>query len=194
MIVKGGMGSVTRELARLATEAGATILTDAAVERIDVGANHVTGVVLKDGREVSAKVVLSNSDPFRTRALVGADRFPTDFNQRLDGYRRTGTTMKVNLALDRLPTFTCLPENRGQHNATIHLLPQVSDVIAHVKRGFEKVQAGELAEFPTIEWYIHTQADPSLQDDRGRHNAAFFVQWVPYALSGGRRWEDEEAR
>jgi phytoene dehydrogenase-like protein len=93
-----------------------------------------------------------------------------------------------------LPTFTCLAENRGQHNGTIHLLPQVSDVIAHVRRGFERVRAGELADFPTIEWYIHTQADPSLQDDRGRHNSAFFVQWVPHTLSGGRRWEDEEGR
>src|SRR3712207_3329848 len=89
----------------------------------------------------------------------------------LDGFRRPGTTLKVNLALDRLPTFTCLPENRGQHNGTIHLLPQVDDVVAHVRRGFEQVAAGELADFPTIEWYIHTQADPSLQDDRGRHNS-----------------------
>jgi phytoene dehydrogenase-like protein len=194
MIVKGGMGSVTRELARLATEGGAEILTGTAVERIETTAGRATAVVLADGREIGAKVVLSNADPFRTRSLVGADRFPAEFNAKLDGFRRTGTTMKVNLALDRLPTFTCLPENRGQHNATIHLLPQERDVIGHVRRGFERVRAGELAEFPTIEWYIHTQADPSLQDDRGRHNAAFFVQWVPYQLSGGRSWDDEEPR
>jgi phytoene dehydrogenase-like protein len=194
MIVRGGMGSVTRELARLATEAGARIETGAAVSRITTQANAVTGVVLADGREVRAKVVVSNADPFRTRALVGTERFPAAFNAKLDGFRRPGTTLKVNLALDRLPTFTCLPEDRGQHNGTIHLLPQVTDVVAHVRRGFEKVRSGELAEFPTIEWYIHTQADPSLQDDRGRHNAAFFVQWVPHTLSGGRRWEDEEAR
>jgi phytoene dehydrogenase-like protein len=194
MIVKGGMGSVTRELARLATEAGTQILTDAAVERIEIQGRAVTGVVLRDGRQIASRVVLSNADPFRTRALVGADHFPAEFNTKLDGFRRAGTTMKVNLALDRLPTFTCLPENRGQHNATIHLLPQEGDVIAQVRRGFERVAAGELADFPTIEWYIHTQADPSLMDEKGRHNAAFFVQWAPYELSGGRRWEDEEGR
>jgi phytoene dehydrogenase-like protein len=194
MIVRGGMGSVTRELARLAAEAGAEIRTGAAVERIEVAAGAVTGVTLDDGTEISAKVVLSNADPFRTRDLLGAEHFPAEFNAKLDGFRRTGTTMKVNLALDRLPTFACLPENRGQHNATIHLLPQVTDVIGHIRRGFERVQAGDLAEFPTIEWYIHTQADPSLRDEQGRHNSAFFVQWVPYALSGGRRWEDEESR
>ena len=124
MIVQGGMGSVTRELARLATEAGAEIRTGAAVERIEVAAGAITGVVLDDGTEIAAKVVLSNADPFRTRDLVGAEHFPAEFNAKLDGFRRTGTTMKVNLALDRLPRFTCLPEDRGQHNATIHLLPQ----------------------------------------------------------------------
>jgi len=194
MIVQGGMGSVTRELARLAGEAGAEILTNASVQKINIDAGRVSGITLKEGREISAKVVVSNADPFRTRSLVGSEKFPADFNAKLDNFRRTGTTMKVNLALDRLPTFRCLPENRGQHNATMHLLPQVSDVIDYVRRGFEKVQAGELAEFPTIEWYIHTQADGSLKDDQGRHNSAFFVQWVPYELSGGKKWEHEESR
>lgn len=194
MIVKGGMGSVTRELARLATEAGARIQTSEGVASITTRGNQVAGVALQHGREVKANVVVCNADPFRMRSLVGAENLPDAFNAKLDSFRRPGTTLKVNLALDRLPTFTCLPENRGQHNGTIHLLPQVDDVIAHVRRGFEKVQAGELADFPTIEWYIHTQADPSLQDDRGRHNSAFFVQWVPHTLSSGRRWEDEEPR
>ena len=193
MIVEGGMGSVTTDLARLARSAGATIETGTGVERITTGGGRVTGLQLKDGREISAEVVVANADPFRLRALVGAEQFPEEFNAKLDDFKRSGTTLKVNLALDRLPTFKCLPENRGQHNATIHLLPQEEGVINHVRRGFEKVQAGELADFPTIEWYIHTQADPSLQDDRGRHNAAFFVQWVPYELKG-KSWEEEEGR
>src|SRR3954468_14373944 len=69
MIVQGGMGNVTKELARLANEAGAEILTNAAVDKIDVQSKHVTGITLKDGREIKAKVVLSNADPFRTRSL-----------------------------------------------------------------------------------------------------------------------------
>ena len=194
MIARGGMGSITRELARLAREAGAEIRTGAAVSRIEVQSGRVTGVALTDGAEVAAKAVVCNADPFRTRALVGAEHFPAEFNAKIDNFRRTGTTMKINLALDRLPTFACLPENRGQHNATIHLLPQGRDVIDQIRHGFGKVQAGELADFPTVEWYIHTQADPSLRDEHGRHNSAFFIQWVPYELSGGRRWEDEEGR
>ncbi len=192
MIVEGGMGSVTNELARVATEAGAQIFTDAAAEAVVTTGNQVTGVALGDGREVAARVVLSNADPFRTRALVGAEKFPADFNARLDGFRRTGTTLKVNLALDKLPTFKCLPENRGQHNATIHLLPQEQDVIRHVRQAFDTVSRGGLADFPTIEWYIHTQADPSLQDEGKHHNAAFFVEWVPYQING-KSWDEEES-
>jgi phytoene dehydrogenase-like protein len=192
MIVQGGMGGISRELARLATEAGALIRTGAGVERITTRGGHVTGVVLQDGEEVDAKVVVSNADPFRTRALVGREQFPEAFNAKLDNFMRTGTTLKVNLALDKLPTFRCLPHARGQHNATIHLLPQ-EDVINSIRKGFEQVQTGELAEFPTIEWYIHTLADPTLQDEHGRHNSAFFVQWVPYELRD-HSWDAQEGR
>ncbi|MEJ7709252.1 MAG: NAD(P)/FAD-dependent oxidoreductase [Pyrinomonadaceae bacterium] len=193
MIVQGGMGSVTSEFARLAREAGATIVTNAAVEKISVSNGQATGVVLSDGREIQSKLVISNTDPFRLRALVGAENLEPELNRRIDNFKRTGTTLKVNLALDKLPVFKCLPEDRGQHNATIHLLPEGPDVIAQVRRGFEQVRAGQLADFPTIEWYIHTQADPTLQDDRGRHNSAFFVQWVPYELKES-SWEIEEER
>jgi phytoene dehydrogenase-like protein len=194
MIAKGGMGSVANEFARLAREAGAEIRTGAGVERILTEGNKAVGVVLKDGSEIRAKTVVVNADPFRMRNLVGQDKFPSSFNTKLDGMKRHGTTMKVNLALKKLPTFKCLPENLGQHNATIHLLPtNEPNLINHVKKGFEAVQAGKLADFPTIEWYIHTQADPSLRDAEGNHNSAFFVQWVPYELQGT-TWEKEEAK
>ncbi|MBX3729283.1 MAG: NAD(P)/FAD-dependent oxidoreductase [Candidatus Sumerlaeia bacterium] len=192
MIVQGGMGSVTGELARLAVEAGATIRTEAAVERIAVSGGRANSVGLTSGEDLDADIVVVNADPFRLRGLVGREAFPDDFNARLDDQFRTGSTMKVNLALDRLPTFSCLPENRGQHNGTMHLLPQ-EGTIARIREGYERVRAGQLADFPTIEWYIHTQADPSLQDERGRHNSALFVQWVPYELAGT-TWEAEEDR
>lgn len=193
MVVEGGMGRVTSELARLATEAGATILAESPVEHITVRNGQATGVILKDGRELNATVILSNADPFRLRALVGSHHFPDAFNARLDGFRRMGTTLKINIALDRLPIFRCLPEDRGQYRATIHLLPQGPDVIGELHRGFGRAQAGELPDFPSIEWYTHTAVDATLQDDRGRHNAAFFVQWVPYELRN-RSWDDEEPR
>ena len=136
---------------------------------------------------------MCNADPFRMRELVGRAQLPDDYNQRLDGYRNDGSTFKLNLALSGLPRFTCLPEDRGQLSATIHLLPDEKEVVRTLSDGFRAVQAGRLAEFPTIEWYLHTTVDPSLRDPEGRHNSALFVQWVPYTLADS-TWEVEEAR
>jgi phytoene dehydrogenase-like protein len=193
MIVEGGMGTVTRKLAEAARAAGATIETGLRIDRILHTGGVATGVALADGSEVRARVVTVNADPFRMRDLVGAASLPDDYNRRLDGYRRDGSTFKVNLALKGLPRFRCLPEDRGQYGPTIHLLPDEGDVIAALRHGFAEVQAGRLAPFPTIEWYIHTTIDPSLRDAQGNHNSALFVQWVPYQLSQS-SWDVEESR
>lgn len=191
MLVKGGMGSITKEFAKLAVEAGAQIRLSERVDKILISGNRVEGVLLNTNQELHASIIVCNADPFRMRQMVGEENFPNAFNAKLDGLKRYGTTMKVNMALSRLPTFTCLPENRGQHNATIHLLPPEKGILHTLQRGFEEVQRGRLAEFPAIEWYIHSQLDPSLQDAEKHHSSAFFVQWVPYQLANG-SWEQEE--
>jgi phytoene dehydrogenase-like protein len=193
MIVKGGMGTVTARLAEAAGRAGARIDTGCAVSGIVVERGAARGVTLADGREMRARVVVCNADPFRMRALVGDAHLPPDYRARIDGYRRDGSTFKVNLALRGLPRFTCLPEDRGQFGPTIHLLPDEPDVMRSLHESFADVQAGKLPAFPTIEWYVHTTLDPSLRDEEGHHNAALFVQWVPYELAGT-TWDAEESR
>jgi phytoene dehydrogenase-like protein len=198
-LVRGGMGTVTARIADAALAAGARIETGHRVARILVegtgAAKTARGVVLDDGRELRADTVVCNADPFRMRDLVGRGELPDPYNARLDGYARDGTTMKVNLALRGLPRFSCLegePHQGAVYGPTIHLLPDEADVLASLERSFADVQAGRLPDFPTIEWYIHTTLDPTLKDEQGRHNSALFVQWVPYALGGGKTWATEE--
>ncbi len=191
MVVEGGMGTVSGRFAGAARAAGVEFHTDAGVQRIEAGTP--ARVHLKDGREFTANAVVTNADPFTTRNLVGRTNYPESLNSALDGQLRDGTTMKVNMALSELPTFTCLPEDRGQHQATIHILPDESEVLGSLKTSYDAVQNGKLPEFPTIEWYIHTTIDPSLQDEKGRHSSALFVQWVPYELDGT-TWEAEADR
>ena len=195
MIVRGGMGTVTDAIAGAARAAGARIEVGQGVAQIETRDDGVaTGVVLEDGTRVGAKVVVVGADPFNMRRMLGgADALSPEYAAQLDAWEIPGTTFKVNMALKALPTFTCLPEDRGQFNTTIHLLPDEGDVIAGLERGFADVQAGRLPEFPTIEWYIHTTVDPSLQDPDGHHNAALFVQWVPHTLSES-SWDVEESR
>jgi phytoene dehydrogenase-like protein len=192
MILGGGMGTLTQQLGARCREAGVEILTEAEVARIETQGGAATGVSLVDGRTFHAKTVISNADPFRTQGLVGKDKLPAAYNTKLDGMRADGTTFKVNLCLKALPKFKCLPEDRGQFGPTIHLLPDEHEVLAKLQQGYRETKEGKLSQFPSIEWYIHSSIDPSLQDDEGRHNSALFVEWVPYELKGT-TWEKEEA-
>jgi len=190
MIVKGGMGTVTRLLAEGAQQAGARVETGRAVQRVLTDGGSASGVLLDDGSEIRARAVVVNADPFRMCQMA---EFPAGYRERIDRYRRDGTSLKLNLALKDLPRFTCLPEDRGQFGATMHLLPDEADVLPAMGRAFAEVKAGLLPEFPTIEWYVHTTVDPSLRDREGHHNSALFVQWVPYQLKSS-SWEAEEER
>jgi phytoene dehydrogenase-like protein len=189
MIVDGGMGTVTTRFADAARAHGAIIECNARVERVLVEGGVARGVMLAGGRELRAKAVVMNGDPFRMLHLAD---FPSEYQQRIDGYRKPGSTFKLNLALKGLPRFTCLPEDRGQLEATIHLLPDEKDVMRSLHEGFAAVTQGRLADFPTIEWYIHTTIDPSLRDGE-HHNSALFVQWVPLKLADS-SWEAEEEK
>jgi len=190
MMAKGGMGTVTQTLATAARAAGAHIDLNSKVSAILVEQGAARGVRLFDGRELRAERIVVNADPFRMRALVGKEHFDATYNQRLDDYVRPGSTLKLNLALRDLPRFTCLPTPVGQHATTTHLLPQEGDIIGHVKRAHAQAMAGELPDFPTIEWYLQTTLDPSLQDDGKHHSSALFVQWAPKELKHS-SWEKE---
>jgi phytoene dehydrogenase-like protein len=119
------MGQVATLLAEKAKRDGAEIRVNAGVKSLlfDESGKTARGVVLHDGSEVHARVVVSNADPFRMRTFVGAGNLPTQYNKRLDAMMKNGSTFKLNMALSALPTFSCLKEDRGQFNTTIHLLP-----------------------------------------------------------------------
>ena len=192
MVVRGGMGTVTSMLADAARASGATIVTGHPVSAVDFSDDAASGVTLATGETIHAGTVVLATDPYRLRELVGVSRLSPSVNEKLDGWEHVGTTMKVNLALRDLPTFSCLPERVGQHGATIHLLPE-DDVLGSLRSAYADVKAGRLADFPTIEWYIHTPIDPSLQDDAGNHSSALFVQWAPYDIAGS-SWDAERER
>lgn len=188
MIVDGGMGTVTRALADAARRAGARLFTGTEVAAVQVTGAAVTGVALSGGREIAAPVVLGACDPYRLMSLTPPDALPADLVARMASVRRTGTTLKVNLALRDLPRFTCLPPDApSPFGATIHLLPGADGgtaPMAALRAMWEEVRAGRLPAEPTIEWYVHTTVDPSLRDPGGHHSAALFVQSVPYQIAG----------
>jgi phytoene dehydrogenase-like protein len=60
MVVEGGMGTVTRQLAQAAMEAGAVVETGRAVQQINVRGGSVSGVLLADGTEVGGQAMAAS--------------------------------------------------------------------------------------------------------------------------------------
>lgn len=150
MIVKGGMGMVPKIFAKKAIEEGARIECSSGVRELIVEKGKVKGAITHTGRVILAKAVVVNADPFRMRDMIGRDKLPLYYNRQLDNWKRDGTTLKINLCLKALPTFTCLPQQIGQHNTTVHIIPE-KDIIKSFVSEYEKVKLGVLPEFPTIE-------------------------------------------
>ncbi|HSL42912.1 MAG TPA: phytoene desaturase family protein [Anaerolineales bacterium] len=71
---RGGMYSIVEALMGLATRAGVEFELDASVEQIDVNGSQARGVVLTDGRQISADAVLANADlPYVYKDLLPQD-------------------------------------------------------------------------------------------------------------------------
>lgn len=182
--VEGGMGRLSEALADAARAAGAEIRTDAPVASIDVDAGRATGVTLADGSQLEAGVVVSCADPRVTLLdLTGREHLPDDVARGLEALDFRSGSVKINLALDRLPVFRGAsgqppgPEHRG----TIHVGATDLDAI---ERAFEAADRGHLPERPIVELTLPSAVDGSLAPD-GHCVASMFVQWAPHALGVG---------
>ena len=180
---KGGMGSVTAQLAQAARNAGATVYTDTPVRRIVVDNGRVIGVETADGEEHLSYTVVSNADPKRTvMKLVGARHFETTFIRRIHHYRSKGNAAKLHLALDGLPNIEGLAGNDFGHRIVI------AGDEHYVERAFNPAKYGEYSPEPVVEMTFPSVADETLAP-AGHHVMSAIVQFAPYALKGG--WNNE---
>ncbi|HVL36493.1 MAG TPA: NAD(P)/FAD-dependent oxidoreductase [Burkholderiales bacterium] len=181
---KGGNGAVSAAIAAAAQAAGAEIRTQAPVERVLIQGGRATGVVLEGGEELRAGVVVSGADPRRTfLGLVGEQHLPGEFAESIRRFKFRGASAKVNLALDALPDFTCMP-GRGPH---LRGAISVSPSVAYLERAYDEAKYGEISRRPYMDIVIPSMLDPSMAP-AGKHVMSIFVQYAPYHLNGG--WTD----
>src|SRR3954465_5995428 len=85
---RGGTGAISNAIAAAAREAGVEIRTEAPVAKIEVKDGRASGVVLTNGDELSAGMVLSSVDPNLTfLKFIDADRdLPGDFVEEIRRY------------------------------------------------------------------------------------------------------------
>jgi phytoene dehydrogenase-like protein len=184
--VIGGMGAITQAMAAGARGFGAEILTSAPVARIAVRNGRVTGVVLEDGREVAADVVLSNADPKRTFLGLVEDGLPEDFRQAIRGIKMEGPCAKVNLVLSEEPRVGAMPAGfERSQRALFTLVPS----LAFAERSYDAAKQGLLPDELWVDCVVASNVDDTLAP-ANRHVMTCFVQYVPYRLRDG-RWEDQ---
>jgi phytoene dehydrogenase-like protein len=106
--------------------------------------------------------------------LDAAD-LPSDFVDDIRGWKTRSGTVKVNLALDRLPEFTGAPGfDPDVHGGTIVLAPSLD----HVENAFQAAVAGQPATLPFADICIPSVFDRTLAPE-GKHVMSMFTQWVP---------------
>jgi phytoene dehydrogenase-like protein len=188
---RGGTGAISNAIASAAREAGAEIRTEAAVSQIRMRGGEATGVVMANGDEIDADIVVSSVDPNLTfLKFMNPDRdLPADFVEEIRRYKFRGSSGKVNLALDALPSFTCMPGPGAHLRGAISVSPSVD----YMERAYDQAKYGEFSRRPYIDMVIPTLTDPSIAPP-GKHIMSCFVQYAPYKLKPGLSWDTERER
>jgi phytoene dehydrogenase-like protein len=164
----GKAGEITRALAEAVKLHGGEIRTDAEVTSIRVDDQRVKGVVLANGEEIPAPVVLSALDPKRTLlSLVGPMELPPEFVWKTQSIKMRGAVAKLHLLTDG---------NHGISAGTVVLAPSIK----YLEKAYDAAKYGEISEKPYLE--VTTSGNV----------VSIHFQFAPYSLKNG-SWSDQSA-
>ena len=140
-------------------------------------------MVLDGGEELHAPLVVTACHPKITfLQQLERSELPDAFVHDIEHWKTRSGTVKVNLAIDRLPTFTANPDFDPEiHGGAIELL----DDNEQLEQAFQEARAGRAATIPFSDTEIPTVVDTTLAPE-GIHTVSMFTQWVPAD------WADDE--
>jgi phytoene dehydrogenase-like protein len=184
---RGGTGAISLAIAAAAKEAGALVRTEAGVRAITTKNGRATGVALENGQEIEAAVVVSSVDPHRTfLKLLDPATLDGEFVEEVRRYKLRGSSGKVNLALDGLPDFKCLPGAGAHLRGAISISPAVE----YMERAYDDAKYGDFSRRPYMDVVIPSLTDPSIAPP-GKHVMSCFVQYAPFKLREG-TWDQKK--
>jgi phytoene dehydrogenase-like protein len=188
-IPKGGTGGISNAIGSAAQAFGAEIRTEAPVERILVKDGRAVGVALRgSGEVIESNTVLSSVDARQTfLSLVEPGSLDAEFEDEVRRFKFRGSSGKVNMAVDRLPDFTCLP-GPGEHlRGAISFSPSLDEM----EQAYDDAKYNRFSRKPYIDMIIPTLVDPSMAPP-GKHVISCFVQYAPYKLAPELgSWDDQ---
>ncbi len=182
----GGMGNITRLMAKACTDLGVKISLNSTVEQVLIHDNQAIGVRLQDGNKLFAKRVISNVGPkLLYQQLIKPEYLSADFLKRIRGFQTGSGTFRMNVALSELPKFTCKPEQGEHHQSGIILAPTLD----YMDKAFMDAKNYGWSRRPIVEMLIPSTVDDSLAPV-GCHVASLFCQQFAPVLPNGQNWDD----
>jgi phytoene dehydrogenase-like protein len=194
--VKGGMGQITQSLAAAAREHGAVIRTGATVARIKHSNGRATGVVLADGEEIDASLIVSNmhAKPLYLD-MIGAEHLPAETVRDMAAYKTFSTAFKMNIACERPPQYRCLPKaladgalGSWSYPTYVHIAPDID----YLERAHDDARDGWYSAEPFVTPVVPTIVDRTLAPE-GKHVVNLFGGHAPYRLKNG-DWSVEKPK
>ena len=160
------------------------------VARIETRNGDVRSIVLVDGREIEAKRVAANCNPaILYGKLLDQKLLPTEVKDSIASYRNHSGTLRMNVALDELPDFTCKPgkQQAVHHGGSVLISPSID----YLETAFNDAKCGGWSRKPALEMWISSTIDDTLAPP-GKHVASLFCQHFNKKLSDGRSWADHK--
>ena len=175
---QGGMGGVSTSIRTAAEAFGCEIRTGARVKKILVRDGRAVGVVLDDGQELRAPVVVSCIHPqIAFLALIDRHELPPDFVWDIERWKTRSGVVKINVAISELPDFKAQPgkELQDLHTGSVELCFS-SDYAEQAFQDAHLLRKPSVA--PFVDGTIPTTLDKKLAPE-GTHVFSMFTQWVP---------------
>src|SRR6185437_15167955 len=142
---RGGTGAISNAIADAAREAGVEIRKEVSVAKIIVKNGRAVGVALTNGDELYAKVISSSVDPRLTFLnFIENSDLPSEFLDEVKRYKFRGSSGKVNLALDALPDFKCMPGPGAHLRGAISISPAVD----YMEKAYDDAKYGMFSRRP----------------------------------------------
>jgi len=188
--LEGGMGALPVILQKIAEENGATVKLNSPVKSIEVDNNKAKAVVMENGEVYESNTIISNATPYVTyekllSKLKSDPAYDSQFKS-IESVSYESPVTKINLAINKLPTFKCLPQQGLHLGATIHI---GSSSMNEIEVSFKEYQDKKISSRPIIEMTIPSVLDKTLAPD-GRYIVNLFTQNTPYSPEG-KPWTDK---
>jgi beta-carotene ketolase (CrtO type) len=191
----GGSGMVPVSIERAFHAAGGSTRLGTKVTSITCEGDDVRGVLLDDGSEVRARVVVSACNPHDTFLRWLRDP-PPHARGLVERWRSTphheGYESKIDAVIDRLPRLgavEAIDDLDEPLTGTVAIAPTLADI----HRGAMLMSSGEILERPGLLLNVPTVADPTMAPP-GHHILSLEALYTPYGFRGGWEASDEPRR